>query len=90
MQALFLSFSQLFADVLLDDLTQVPQPDNTLHCFFLFFLGLIVQIYGMGAAISAFYLDIPAALMNDQAVTAAAGTFFQNDILFIHINQLLI
>ena len=57
---------------------------------FLLFFCLVVEIDGMGAAISTFHLHIPTAFVDDQAVTAAAGALFQNDILFIHNTKLLI
>ena len=78
-----------FADILLNDLAQIPQAYNAGNCFGLFLLVLVVEINSVGTAISTFDLHIPAAFVYDQAVTTAAGAFFQNDILLIHSGILL-
>ena len=70
----------LFAHVRLDDLAQIPQANYPLLCLRLLLFVGVFHINGVCAAVGAFNLNIPTALMNYKTVTAANRAIFQNKI----------
>ena len=65
----------LFAPLGSDDLADIPQVCHAALGFDLFFLRFVFHINGVGAAVHAFHLDVPAAFVHQHAVAAADGTF---------------
>ena len=62
----------------MNDLTDVPQVGNGLFRLHLFFLVFILNINGVGAAVDALHLNIPATLMHDHTCAAADGAFLRD------------
>jgi hypothetical protein len=87
MQALFSKFLKfLFAYVGLDHLAQIPEHCDLLLSLNFTLFGLIFHVNSVRATIAAFNLNIPTALMNNIATTAANGAIFQNVIrIYFHL-----
>jgi hypothetical protein len=60
-----------------DNLTDIPQVNNCPLGFGLLLIVIVFHENGVGAAVTAFHLDIPSAFMHDNACAAANGAAFQ-------------
>ena len=78
----------LSVPIMMIHLADVPQMDDLPLGFGLLVLVLVFHVHGVGAAIRAFHLYVPAALVHEQTRAPADGAFFQN--IFFHLTLLLI